>query len=115
MTETVTPEADFTTTERKTEAALAAVPCSPIPERHLAFCRAVARLAREHGLNGLGVTFTPPFQDEWNDQISFRWEQGRHGESSGRIFIESTARVHTQISENDTAQAPPRDGDSQKH
>ena len=89
------------TPQTPTAEPLAPLTGSAIPERHLDFCRAVARLAKEHGLNRLTITFEPPFRDEWRDQIQATWEQGRHGEDAGRIFIQSTVRVHTQISPND--------------
>jgi hypothetical protein len=70
-----------------------------IPERHQEFCRKVARLAREHGLNKFGAAFTPGFKDpdHWQDQIEFSWEQGRHGEDSDKLRIASTKRVWTRL------------------
>lgn len=70
-----------------------------IPERHQAFCKAVAALAREHKLDKFSGMFTPGFKDadRWQDQIEFSWEQGRHGEDSDKIFMSSTKRVWTRL------------------
>lgn len=70
-----------------------------IPARHQEFCKAVARLAREHGLDEFSGSFKPGWKDpdNWQDQISFCWEQGRHGEDSDRIHMSSTKRIWTRI------------------
>lgn len=93
----------FFVLRRFTTDSLMTTPTPPIPERHLALCRAIGALAKEHGLSQLTTTFTPPFDDEWRDAITMRWESGRHGDASGRVYIESTVRVHTALSENDQA------------
>lgn len=68
-----------------------------IPEKHQEFCKAVARLCREHGLRSFGGQFTPGFGDPWRSQIVFSWAQGRHGEDAGRISITSTLDVRASI------------------
>lgn len=86
------------TPQTPTAEPLAPLTGSAIPARHLDFCREVGRLAKEHGLNRVTITLQPGFRDEWRDQISATWEQGRHGEDAGQIYVESTVRVHTKIS-----------------
>jgi hypothetical protein len=68
-----------------------------IPAKHVEFCRALARIAREHGMQKFSVSYNPDFQDEWNDTITMQWEQGRHGEDSDRMFIQSNVTVHTRL------------------
>jgi hypothetical protein len=70
-----------------------------IPDVHQEFCKAVAKLAREHGLDKFSGTFEPGFKDpsDWQDRIEFSWEQGRHGEDSDRLFMSSTKRVWTHL------------------
>lgn len=70
-----------------------------IPLRHQEFCKAVAKLALEHGLDKFHGSFTPGFKDsdDWQDQIEFTWDQGRHGEDADRIFMSSTKRVWTRL------------------
>ena len=68
-----------------------------IPERHQEFCKAVARLCREHSMESVTITYRPGFGDEWDGDISAMWEQGRHGEDSDRIYISSNVRVHTRL------------------
>lgn len=75
-----------------------------IPQPHQEFCKAIAKLARGHGLDRFSGSFTPGFKDatNWQDQIEFTWEQGRHGEDSDRIFMSSVKRVWTRL-------GPPKD------
>ena len=75
-----------------------------IPERHQAFCKAVARLAREHDLNNFTGSFRPGYDDEWRGDISFSWEQGRHGEDAGSIRIGSQFSVHAKIGDGQSAE-----------
>ena len=70
-----------------------------IPERHQEFCRALARVAREHGVNKFSGSFVPEWKDDWSGDINFSWEQGRHGEDSDKLFIASTLRVFTKLGE----------------
>ncbi len=70
---------------------------STIPERHIEFCRALARVAREHGMQKMNGEYRPNFQDGWDGDIQFVWEQGRHGEDSDKLFVQSNIRVHTKI------------------
>lgn len=68
-----------------------------IPANHIEFCRAVAKLAAAAGLTRLGMTFRPAFCDPWRDEVQMRWEDGRHGEDSGKVFITSTVQVHAKV------------------
>jgi hypothetical protein len=68
-----------------------------IPDNHVAFCREVTRLAREHGYNNFNGSFDPGYKDPWQEKINFAWSQGRHGEDNNKIWINSTQNVHTKI------------------
>lgn len=68
-----------------------------IPLKHQEFCKALACLCREHGMEKGSVTYTPNFDDSWNGDITMQWEQGRHGEESDKIFISSNIRVWTRL------------------
>ena len=68
-----------------------------IPERHQAFCKAVARLAREHNMTNLTGRYRPGYDDNWRADIAFSWEAGRHGEDSDQIKISSELFVSTKI------------------
>lgn len=68
-----------------------------IPDRHQEFCKAVARLCREHGLTKFHGTYSPPFDDKWDGGIEMSWEDGRHGEDSDKLFISSHVRVWTRL------------------
>jgi len=68
-----------------------------IPDHHIAFCKAIAKLCREYKMDRVGLNYRPPFQDTWRDEIQMVWEQGRHGEASDKLSITSTVRVHTTL------------------
>ena len=85
-----------------TEKIVADNPKIDIPERHQAFCKAVARLARQYDLHDFGGSYKTAYDDPWRGNIQFRWEQGRHGEDSDRIYIWSQLDVHTNL-------GPPKD------
>lgn len=65
-----------------------------IPANHLAFCKAVARVCKEHGINNLSATYRPGWEDGWHADIRLRWTQGRHGADSDRVEIGSTIEVN---------------------
>lgn len=68
-----------------------------IPEKHLEFCRAVAALAKAHGVRTFGLKFTPGFDDEWRDDISMNWRSGRHGDDEENVHVTSTVQVFTKL------------------
>ena len=68
-----------------------------IPEKHLVFCREVAALAAAHCADKFNLTFTPSFDDDWQDEISMHWGQGRHGEDSHKTHVTSTVLVVTPL------------------
>ncbi len=70
-----------------------------IPENLQNICREIAKIARTHDLNSISGKFQPPYDGSWTGEISFGWEQGRHGEDSGEIRISSQFFVHTKIDE----------------
>ena len=73
------------------------LPKIEIPVHHQEFCKAIARVAREHGMENFSGSYRPKFRDAWHDQINFSWEQGRHGEDSDRLHITSSMHVHTTL------------------
>lgn len=50
---------------------------SDIPQRYVDFCKAVARLAKEHKLRNLTAKFNPGFDSPWREQIEMSWERRR--------------------------------------
>lgn len=68
-----------------------------IPEKHQEFCRALARVARAHKMKNLSGSYRTAFGDPWQHDIQFSWEQGRHGEDSDKLFINSNVRVYTRL------------------
>jgi hypothetical protein len=68
-----------------------------IPKNHQDFCKAVARLCREHKLTNFSGTYRPGFDDPWRYTITFAWDEGRHGVAANRIYITSQADVRTKI------------------
>jgi hypothetical protein len=70
---------------------------SAIPEKHIEFCRAIAKLAKEAGIDRASITFNPGIHDEWRDEIQMHWSQGRHGEDSRRIYVTSTVQVRAEL------------------
>lgn len=68
-----------------------------IPDKYIDFCRELARVARKHNMNNLHGSFRPEFGSEWTEDINFRWKQGRHGEDSDELFVESNLRVFTKV------------------
>lgn len=69
-----------------------------IPEELQQVCRDISDVARKHGLLKLSCNFDPSnMHHNWRGQISFSWEQGRHGEDANQLKITSQFYVHTQI------------------
>jgi hypothetical protein len=67
-----------------------------IPQKHIDFCRAVAKLAADAGYYRLGLSFTPGYDDEWSDQLQMNWDSGRHGDSAHKVVVTSTVTVRTE-------------------
>ena len=76
---------------------MADAPKIGIPENHQEFCKEVARLCRKHGLTKFSGSYRPHWKDQWDGDIQFSWEQGRHGEDSDRLFIQSQILAHTRL------------------
>lgn len=69
-----------------------------IPERYVEFAKKVVELAGELKIHHLSCTFTPAIlAKDWNGDIKFSMQSGRHYEDARKVFIESTTRVWTQI------------------
>jgi hypothetical protein len=68
-----------------------------IPENHVEFCRALARVCKQHGIASFFGRYRPDWQDPWRDVIQMNWQQGRHGEEADRISITSEVQINTRI------------------
>ena len=68
-----------------------------IPQEHIDFASKVCELAREAGFNKITLSVMPGWRSEWVGDVVTSWHQGRHGDASGRMFIESTVRVWKEI------------------
>jgi hypothetical protein len=73
-----------------------------IPDNHVEFCRDIARLCRKHGVQKFHGSYRPNFDDPWDGEIIMAWEQGRHGEDSDRLYVNSRVDVYTRL-------GPPKD------
>ena len=71
-----------------------------IPEKYVSFCEQVARLAKEAGLRSVGMHFTPGFSSGWNYPVRLNWEDGRHGDASGRFIVTSEVTVQAEVRSN---------------
>lgn len=83
----------------------------PIPEKYVEFCRAVARMARDAGIDRVGLTIHPGFEDRrsgggWGDPIQMNWEMGRHGDDSRNMAITSTVLVRAALSSEGGSPSP---------
>jgi hypothetical protein len=70
---------------------------SDIPLDIQEFCKAVAKVAKDHGMSNLHGTFRPNWKSEWRHDVSFSWEQGRHGENADRITISSQVTINAKL------------------
>lgn len=69
-----------------------------IPQPHIEFCQAVARLCRDYKMNNCDLSYDPELlHDPWPSKIHMRWQQGRHGEESDRMSIHSDVTVQTRL------------------
>lgn len=68
-----------------------------IPQRHQAICREIAQLCRKHGLTSFSGSFKPGYRDDWYNEITFKWESGRHEADVGKVSIWSQIQVTTKI------------------
>ena len=77
---------------------------SNIPDHFIAFGEAVAKLAREAGFTGVGISIRPGYDDSWRDNVTVSWEQGRHGAEAGSLVVQSTVVVRHRIDESSAPQ-----------
>jgi hypothetical protein len=68
-----------------------------IPDHHQEFCKALARVAREYGVDNFSASYRPGWKDPWRETINLSWEQGRHGAAADKIHIHSDMRINTKI------------------
>jgi hypothetical protein len=69
-----------------------------IPENIQNICREFAKVAQQYGLNKFSGKFTPDDNLGWGGDVSFSWQQGRHGDDHDEIQIHSEYYVHTKVS-----------------
>jgi len=71
-----------------------------ISEKHIKFCQAVGRLARECGLSELSGSFHDYSLTRANiKMITFSWTSGRHNAGVGNISIHAEAWLTTKVDE----------------
>ena len=71
-----------------------------IPEKHIRFCQAIGRLAREYGLSELSGSFHDMELSIANvKMITFSWTSGRHNADTGNIGIHTEAWLTTRVDE----------------
>jgi hypothetical protein len=68
-----------------------------LPENHVEFCKALARVAREYGIDNLNGSYSPGWKDPWPNNITFSWSQGRHGADADKIWINSSVDVRAKV------------------
>ncbi len=68
-----------------------------IPDNHVEFCKALAVLCKQHSLRRFSATYSPSFDDELNDDVTFSWNSGRHEEDAGNFAVSSVLRVWATI------------------
>lgn len=68
-----------------------------IPANHVEFCKALARVAREHGIDNLNGSYSPDHNDPWPNMVNFSWSQGRHGADAEKIWINSSIDVRAKV------------------
>jgi len=72
-----------------------------VHEKHIKFCQAVGRLAREYGLSGLTGSFQDyDLKDSDIKRVTFNWTQGRHGIDKGNIEVHAEVWLHTRVDED---------------
>ena len=75
-----------------------------IPTKHIKFCQAVGRLAREYKLARLSGNFWDLELAGANVKtISFSWDSGRHNDGVGNIDIHAEAWLTTKVDEGEKA------------
>jgi hypothetical protein len=62
----------------------------PITQADIAFARAVAAIARQHGVDRFELKFHGKSPDTWSE-VTAHWSQGRHG-ASGKITLICNAK-----------------------
>lgn len=70
---------------------------SQIPKKHVDFCKAVAKLAADAGVNEFSMSFKPAFDDSWRDSINVSWSSGRHGDEMDQVRISSNVQVFEKV------------------
>lgn len=70
-----------------------------IPENHQTFCKALARVCREHSISKFTGTYRPGHRDPWRAEITLSWESGRHEDAVDKITIQSQMWITTNIDE----------------
>ena len=74
-----------------------------IPEDLQQICRDIGAVAKKHKLHRLTGEFQPGYTSNWDGDIGFRWESGRHEADSDNITITSKFFVCTTITNKKTS------------
>lgn len=69
-----------------------------MPEAVKDIAKKLAETARNLGLHSLSGQFEPD-RDVWGATVSFNWKEGRHGDESNLIQIQSTFYIHDHVTE----------------
>ena len=62
-----------------------------LPDEMLEMAKELAVLANKYRLRKIQVTASPPFE-QWEADVHFQWEAGRHSEDSHRMHVVSELR-----------------------
>lgn len=70
---------------------------SNVPADHVEFGKELAALCRKHNLRNFSARYSPGFDDQWRDDITFSWNDGRHGEDKREFTMTSTLTVRVTV------------------
>lgn len=68
-----------------------------VPVDLIEVCREIAAVAHKHSLSNFTGRFNPGFGNPWRNEVTFHWEQGRHGADAMRLRIDTAAHITTTI------------------
>jgi hypothetical protein len=68
-----------------------------IPKDLQEFARELGELAQKHGLHRLHGEFSPGLRSKWNNNVTFYWEAGRHGDAAHKISLSSTQQLNIDV------------------
>lgn len=68
-----------------------------LPTAAIEACKELALVAKKHNLNSFSATIKLPYEAGWNDDVTLRWESGRHGDDACRLDITSTVHIQEKL------------------